>query len=73
MPGADGLHAVRVGVTTADGTDADWFQLHLLIDDKPRRFDLAIAHNDPPGTWSINAVDLYTDETVSEPIFIEHH
>lgn len=60
IPDAQGMHAVKIRVTTPGGEDAPWFARTVMVEEKLARFDLAIAHNERPGTWKMTATDLYT-------------
>ena len=63
LPGAAGLHALRLHLTTPTGERAAWFAQQLIVDQKPQEVVLPFAHNDPPGQWSIYATDLFTSRT----------
>ena len=58
-----GKHAVRVQVTTPDGRHADWLDQVLLTDRAGVEVELPIAHNDPPGDWTVRATELFTGRT----------
>ncbi|MCX6621986.1 MAG: hypothetical protein NTY38_13125, partial [Acidobacteria bacterium] len=59
---ASGRHPVRIRVTTPSGRQAEWFDRTLLVDGQPSDWTLPFAHNDPPGEWTIRAVDLLTNQ-----------
>ena len=63
VPGADGLHAVRLRVQTPDRTPAPWLDRELMVDVKGTPCDLPVALNDPRGTWRVEATDVYTRAT----------
>jgi hypothetical protein len=63
MPQAQGLHAIRVGVKTPDGQPAEWLARTVLTDATGTTFPLPIAWNDPQGSWTIEATDLFTRKT----------
>jgi len=60
VPGAAGLHAVRVQVKTPAGEVAEWLNRELMVDGRGQGCDLPVAFNDPAGDWSVEATDLYT-------------
>jgi hypothetical protein len=63
LPQAAGLHAVRVRVVLPDGAEADWAAETVLAGREPAEFVIPVAFNDPPGTWTLTATDLFTSET----------
>jgi hypothetical protein len=65
VPGAAGLHAVRVRVKTPAGEVAEWLDRELMVDDRGQDCDLPVAFNDPVGGWTVEATDLYTGKTTS--------
>ena len=62
IPNAKGQHAVRIRATTPAGRDAEWLRQVVLVDGKGAIVAAPIAHNDPVGTWTFRAVDLFTDQ-----------
>ncbi|MFQ6131724.1 MAG: beta-galactosidase trimerization domain-containing protein [Armatimonadota bacterium] len=64
VPGADGLHALRIRARTPEGTPAEWLDQVVIVGREAREVALPIAFNDAPGQWTISAVDLYTDKAV---------
>jgi hypothetical protein len=65
VPGAAGLHAVRVRVKTPAGEDAEWLNRELMVDGRGQGCNLPVAFNDPTGRWTVEATDLYTDKTTT--------
>jgi hypothetical protein len=63
VPGAAGLHAVRVRVRTPAGEVAEWLNRELMVDGRGQDCDLPVAFNDPVGRWTVEATDLYTEKT----------
>jgi len=59
VPGAGGLHGLRVRVFTG-GKELDWFQKTLVANGTGTTFELPLAFNDPAGTWKIRAIDVLT-------------
>ena len=60
-----GQQAVKVTVKRPDGSVADWVDRVVVADRNGAWVDVPIALNDPPGTWTINATDLYSGQTAS--------
>jgi len=65
VPGAAGLHAVRVRVKTPAGQVAEWLNRELMADGQGQGCDLPVAFNDPTGRWTVEATDLYTGKTTT--------
>jgi len=65
VPGAAGLHAVRVRVKTPAGEVAEWLNHELMVDGRGQGCDLPVAFNDPVGSWTVEATDLYTEKTTT--------
>jgi len=65
VPGAAGLHAVRVRVKTPAGEVAEWLNHELMVDSRGQGCDLPVAFNDPVGSWTVEATDLYTEKTTT--------
>jgi hypothetical protein len=65
VPGAAGLHAVRVRVKTPAGELAEWLDRELMVDGRGQACDLPVAFNDPVGLWTVEATDLYTEKTTT--------
>lgn len=60
-----GQQAVRVQVKLPDGSSADWIDRVVVADRKGATVDVPVAFNDPKGTWTVSATDLYTNKTTS--------
>lgn len=60
--GGKGLHAVCIKAQTPEGRDADWLKQVVMVG--PRGADVALpfAFNDPPGKWTVRAIDVYTND-----------
>ncbi len=71
VPGLAGLHAVRIEATAPDGSSADWLDKVLLVSREGAEVALPIALNDPPGEWTIDAIDLYTEEATTATLTVE--
>ena len=65
VPAATGRHAMRIRAKTPDGKSAEWLDRVILVGRESVEVAIPIAHNDPTGTWSISAIDLYTEKTVA--------
>lgn len=61
---SEGQQAVKVQVTLPDGSLADWVTPTVVTDKRGAVMDVPVAHNDPPGIWTVSATDLYTGTTV---------
>ena len=61
VPGAAGLHAVRIRATTPDGQIAEWLNQVVIVGPNPKETVIPIAVNDPKGKWTIKAIDLFTE------------
>jgi hypothetical protein len=70
VPGAAGLHAVRVRVRTPAGQVAEWLDRELMVDSPGQGCDLPVAFNDPVGRWTVEATDLYTEKTTTTSYMI---
>jgi len=71
VPGATGLHAVRVRVKTPTGQIAQWLNRELMIDDQGQGCDLPVAFNDTIGPWTVEATDLYTQKTTTTTYMVK--
>ena len=61
IPSAGGKHALRVTARTPSGEEADWLRQVVIANRDGTRIPLPIAFNDPPGSWSIEVTDLFTN------------
>jgi len=59
---AQGLQAVSLRVTLPDGRPADWVDPVTIADAAGTTLTVPVALNDPPGTWTLTATDLYTGQ-----------
>jgi len=71
VPGAQGLHAVRLRATTPDGKPAEWLHQVAIVGAEPVELPLPIAHNDPKGKWTLRAIDLFTDTGPTVTLTVE--
>jgi hypothetical protein len=58
-----GQQAVRVQVDLPHGGKADWIAPVALADAKGLTVAVPVALNDPSGTWTVHATDVYTGKT----------
>jgi hypothetical protein len=64
VPGATGLHALKVRVTTPAGEPSAWFDRTVITDSHgSTNFSLKIAFNELPGAWKVELSDLYTGKS----------
>jgi hypothetical protein len=68
IPNAAGQHAIRLTARTPSGQPAEWFNQTLIVGDRPVRFALPFAGNDPAGNWQIQATDLYASRTTTAKV-----
>ena len=66
VPGAAGLHALRLQAFRPDGAPADFWTQTIIVGNDPTALVLPVAHNDPPGVWSITLTDAFTSRTRQE-------
>ena len=64
VPGAAGLHALRLRVKAGD-IPLEWLNRNVVVGDAPVEVQLPIAHNDPEGRYDIEVIDLFTNEAES--------
>ena len=65
LPGAPGDQALRLRATTPAGQPADWLDRVLLAGEEGVDIELPLAHNDPVGTWTLQATELFTEQTAT--------
>ena len=59
IPDPQGLHALKVRVRGPDGAAAPWFDQTVFVGQQAAELSLPIAHNEQPGTWTVEAEDLF--------------
>jgi hypothetical protein len=64
VPGALGLHAVKMSVHTGE-RHLDWHNRTLLVGVQPVRVEIPVAFNDPAGEYRIEFNDLFTNKSFS--------
>ncbi|MCC7500123.1 MAG: beta-galactosidase trimerization domain-containing protein, partial [Bryobacterales bacterium] len=65
LAGTPAVHPVRLRVFTPNGRPAGWFDRTALVGRQPAEWILPLAYNDPVGDWTVRAVDLLTDRSVT--------
>jgi beta-galactosidase len=60
-----GQQAVKVQVKLPDGSTADWADSVAVVDRQGATVDVPVAFNDPRGTWTLSATELYTGKTTN--------
>jgi beta-galactosidase len=70
-PLPEGWQAVKVQVTMPDGSPADWVDAVAVTDHQGVVVDVPVACNDPKGTWTVNATELYTGATTTATFVVE--
>ena len=63
----EGQQAVKVQVKLPDGSAADWVDTVVVADKQGVVVDVPVALNDPRGTWTVDATELYTGTTATVP------
>jgi len=56
----EGRQAVKLQVKLPDGAVADWVDRVVVADQQGAVVDVPVAFNDPQGSWTVNATELYT-------------
>ena len=63
IPGAAGLHALKLRARTPAGKPAEWLEQIILVGKDATEVYLPFAHNDPAGAWELTLTDVFTPET----------
>ncbi|MEO2045455.1 MAG: hypothetical protein ABGX16_02650 [Pirellulales bacterium] len=71
IPAAEGNHALQLSATTPHGDSLHGFQQNLIVNRQTQTVHLPIAHNDPPGTWTVTIADLYSPERVTTAFIVD--
>jgi len=64
VPGAEGMHAVKLGVQAGE-RHLDWHDGTFLVGSKPVTVEIPVAYNDPRGEYRIVFKDLFTGAAFS--------
>jgi len=67
----DGHQPVKLQVKLPDGSLADWVDKVVVTDKQGVVANVPVAYNDPKGTWTIDATDLYTGTTETAQFAVE--
>jgi hypothetical protein len=67
----EGRQAVRVRVELPDGQAADWLPQVVMAGREGATLDVPVALNDPRGTWTVHATELYTGKSTRESFKVE--
>jgi len=67
----EGQQAVKLQVKLPDGGLADWVEAVVVTDKQGVVVDVPVAYNDPKGTWTVNATELYTGTTTTAQLTVE--
>lgn len=67
----EGRQAVKMQVRLPDGAVADWVDRVVVTDSQAVVVDVPLAYNDPPGTWTVSAIELYTGTTATAQFTVE--
>jgi hypothetical protein len=66
-----GRQAVKLRVKLPDGSRADWADTVVAADKQGVAVDVPVAYNDPKGTWTVEATELYTGVTATARFTVE--
>jgi len=58
-------------VKLPDGSPADWVDTVVVTDKEGVAVDVPVAYNDPKGTWTVNATELYTGMTATAQFTVQ--
>jgi hypothetical protein len=67
----EGQQAVKVQVKLPDGSTADWVDRVVMADKQGVVVDVPVAYNDPQGTWTVSATELYTGRMGTVPFTVK--
>jgi len=70
VPGAEGLHAMKLSVQVGD-QNLDWHNKTLLVGAKPITIDIPVAYNDPVGEYWIICTDLFTNKNITAKLTVQ--
>ena len=68
VPGAKGLHALRLRVRTPEGRPFEPWEQTVLTDAAGTSVPLPLAVNDPAGRWELTVTDSFSTEAVTRRI-----
>ncbi len=62
IPGARGMHELKMHLFSPDGKKADWFEKVIIAGPGRKDIFLPIAYNDPAGIWKITSTELFSSK-----------
>lgn len=68
IPGATGPRALKLQLTREDGQQAPWIVDHVVLEEGKGTVTIPFALNDPTGTWSLRAEDIFTGKSTTQTI-----
>jgi hypothetical protein len=68
---AGGLHAVRIRAKAPTAQPAEWLHQVVIAGKEPKEVALPVAFNDPPGPWTVEVIDLFTEEPVAVTLTVK--
>jgi beta-galactosidase len=71
VPGAGGTRAVRISVWKPDQQEVESLRRVVMVDPAGATCSLPIAYNDPAGTWTVQAVELFTNRITTAPLQVQ--
>jgi hypothetical protein len=70
VPGAEGLHAVKMTVQAGD-RHLVWHDKSFLVGSKPVSVEIPVAYNDPLGEYRVAFTDLFTNTTYTAKLSVQ--
>ena len=62
---------MRIRAVLPDGKPAEWLNRVVIVGKEPKEIPLPIAFNDPPGKWTIRAIDLFAEQPLDLPLTVK--
>ena len=70
-PGADGVRAVLIQAQRPDGTAEESWRQVVIVDRVAATVRLPVAYNDPRGTWTVSATELFSNRETQLRLKVE--
>ena len=70
VPGALGLHALKLRVTMPDGSEAPWFDRSVVVGPEGADVQFSVALNEHLGAGTVTITDLYTNKTATAQLVV---
>jgi len=70
IPGAEGMHAVKMTVHAGD-RQLEWHDRSFLVGSKPLSIRMPVAYNDPLGEYRVEFTDLFTNITYAAKLSVQ--